>query len=42
MHRISLTGYSYDELLQLAKDLRSRLERNRRVKEVDIHGTGSW
>ncbi|NGP90091.1 efflux RND transporter permease subunit [Fodinibius halophilus] len=42
MHRISLTGYSYDELLQLAQDLRGRLKKNRRVKEVDIHGTGGW
>lgn len=41
-HRISLTGYSYDELLTLAQDLRSRLMQNRRVEEVDIHGTGSW
>jgi multidrug efflux pump subunit AcrB len=41
-HRISLTGYSYDELLALARDLRSRLKQNRRVQEVDIHGTGSW
>ena len=41
-HRISLTGYSYDELLALARDLRSRLMQNRRVQEVDIHGTGSW
>jgi multidrug efflux pump subunit AcrB len=41
-HRVSLTGYSYDELLDLARDLRSRLMQNRRVQEVDIHGTGSW
>ncbi len=39
-HRISLSGYSYDELLQLAHDLSSRLKQNRRVREVDIHGTG--
>ncbi|MCW9706176.1 efflux RND transporter permease subunit [Fodinibius salsisoli] len=41
-HRISLTGYSYDELLSLARDLRGRLMQNRRVQEVDIHGTGNW
>jgi len=41
-HRISLTGYSYDALLQKARDLRSRLKQNRRVQNVDIHGTGSW
>ncbi|MGD8427405.1 MAG: efflux RND transporter permease subunit [Balneolaceae bacterium] len=39
-HRISLTGYSYDKLLQLAKALRRRLKKNRRVKEVDINSTG--
>lgn len=40
--RISLTGYSYDELLALARNLRNRLMQNKRVQEVDIHGTGSW
>ncbi|MDR8394567.1 efflux RND transporter permease subunit [Aliifodinibius sp. S!AR15-10] len=39
-HRVSMTGYSYDELLRLAEDLRSRLMKNRRVEGVDIHGTG--
>lgn len=39
-HRITLTGYSYDELLRLAENLRGRLQQNRRVEEVDIHGTG--
>ncbi|TYP93625.1 Multidrug efflux pump subunit AcrB [Fodinibius salinus] len=41
-HRITLTGYSYDKLLGLAKNLRTKLKKNRRVKEVDIHGTGGW
>src|SRR5699024_4711791 len=41
-HRISLTGYSYEGLLTMAKDLRRRLKQNRRVQGVDIHGTGSW
>jgi|GEM_PF-325760 len=39
-HRISLTGYSYDKLLQLAKELRRRLKKNRRVQNVDINSTG--
>jgi len=38
--RIYLSGFSYNELLDLAKDLRSRLKQNRRVREVDIHGSG--
>jgi multidrug efflux pump subunit AcrB len=41
-HRISLKGYSYERLLQLAQNIRSRLQQNRRVQNVDIHGTGSW
>jgi len=40
-HRISLAGYSYDKLLQLAKELRRRLKKNRRVRNVDINST-SW
>jgi len=39
-HRILLKGFSYDELLDLARDLEGRLKRSRRVREVDIHGTG--
>jgi multidrug efflux pump subunit AcrB len=39
-HHISLKGFSYDQLLGLAEDLRTRLQQNRRVREVDIHGTG--
>ncbi len=38
--QITLTGYSYDKLLQLAKNLRRRLKQNRRVREVDISGSG--
>jgi len=37
---IFLKGYSYNDLLALARDLRARLKENRRVREVDIHGTG--
>lgn len=36
---INLKGYSYDELLGLAKDLERRLKRNRRVQEVDINSS---
>lgn len=38
--RITLKGYSYDKLLQLAKNLRQRLKQNRRVRSVDINGSG--
>ena len=38
--RISLTGFSYDELLLLAEDIAARLKRNQRVQEVDIHTVG--
>jgi len=36
-HRIRLRGYAYEELLNLAKDLKRRLEKSRRVREVDIN-----
>ncbi|MDZ7715089.1 MAG: efflux RND transporter permease subunit [Balneolaceae bacterium] len=39
-HRISLKGFSYDQLLELAQNLQNRLKENRRVREVDIHDTG--
>ncbi len=35
--RITLTGYSYDQLEMVAEDLRRRLMRHRRVQEVDIN-----
>lgn len=38
-HSIQLKGYSYDELLNLAKDLERRLTTNRRVREVDINSS---
>jgi hydrophobic/amphiphilic exporter-1 (mainly G- bacteria), HAE1 family len=38
--RIRLYGFSYDELLALAEDIRHRLMRHPRVQEVDIHGVG--
>ncbi|MCC5906899.1 MAG: efflux RND transporter permease subunit [Balneolaceae bacterium] len=38
--RITLRGFSYDELLLLAEDIAARMKRNPRVREVDIHSTG--
>lgn len=38
-HTIHLVGYSYDELLNLAKDLERRLKASRRVREVDINSS---
>ncbi|MDR9418605.1 efflux RND transporter permease subunit [Gracilimonas sp.] len=38
-HSIRLEGYSYSELLNLAKDLERRLKTSRRVQEVDINST---
>ena len=38
--RITLRGFSYDELLFLAEDIATRLKRNQRVREVDIHSVG--
>lgn len=41
-HTIRLRGYSYDELLNLAKDLERRLLTNRRVRSVDINRGYYW
>jgi hydrophobic/amphiphilic exporter-1 (mainly G- bacteria), HAE1 family len=38
--RVTLRGFSYDELLLLAEDIAARLMRNQRVQEVDIHSVG--
>ncbi|MEX1011034.1 MAG: efflux RND transporter permease subunit [Balneolaceae bacterium] len=38
--RITLRGFSYDELVTLAEDIAWRMKRNPRVQEVDIHNTG--
>lgn len=38
--RISLRGFSYEELLLLAEDIAARLKTNPRVREVDIHSVG--
>lgn len=38
-YSIKLTGYSYDELIELAEVIKKKLEKNRRVKDVDINST---
>ena len=38
-YSINLNGYAYDELEELANDLKNRLEKNRRVREVDINAS---
>lgn len=38
--RVTLRGFSYDELLLLAEDIAARMKRNQRVTEVDIHSVG--
>lgn len=38
-HSIHLTGYSYDELYNLAKDIERRLVKNRRVRDVDVNSS---
>ena len=38
--RITLRGFSYDELYALAEDIERRMKRNPRVQGVDIHGVG--
>lgn len=37
--RITLTGYAYNELYDLAREIQRRLEKNRRVREVDINNS---
>lgn len=38
--RITLRGFSYDELYALAEDIERRMTRSPRVQGVDIHGVG--
>jgi multidrug efflux pump subunit AcrB len=38
-YTIDLQGYAYDELEELANDIKNRLEKNRRVREVDINAS---
>ncbi len=41
-HRIRILGYSYEGVRQLALDLKTRLEKINRVRDVDINGSGGW
>ncbi len=41
-HRIRILGYSYEGVRQLALDLKTRLEKFPRVRDVDINGSGGW
>ena len=41
-HFIRVKGYSYEGVLQLALDLKARLERIPRVRDVDINGSSRW
>lgn len=40
--RITLTSYSYNELYNLAREIQRRLEKNRRVREVDINNSSYY
>lgn len=40
--RIVLEGYNYDQLYQYAGLLKSKLEENERVKDVEITGSTAW
>lgn len=40
--RITLTGYAYNELYDLAREIQRRLEKNRRVREVDINNSSYY
>ena len=40
--RITLTGYAYEELYNLAREIQRRLEKNRRVREVDINNSSYY
>lgn len=40
--QIKLTGYNYEELYALCENVKSDLEGNKRVKDIDIVGSVSW
>ncbi len=40
--RIILEGYNYDQLYRYAEQLKSKLEENERVKDVEITGSTDW
>ena len=41
-YNIRLTGYSYNELYDLAREIERRLVRNRRVRNVDVNSGYYW
>jgi len=40
--RISLKGFSYDELQKLSVELKQKLEQNKRVRNVETNKSGFW
>jgi multidrug efflux pump subunit AcrB len=40
--RIIVEGYNYDQLYRYVEQLKSRLEENERVREVEISGSAGW
>lgn len=40
--QIILNGYNYDQLYRYAEQLKSKLEKNERVKEAEISGSSGW
>jgi hydrophobic/amphiphilic exporter-1 (mainly G- bacteria), HAE1 family len=41
-YRITLLGYNYERLAEIAEDLGARLERNARIEEVDTNATAGF
>jgi hydrophobic/amphiphilic exporter-1 (mainly G- bacteria), HAE1 family len=41
-YRITLLGYNYDRLTEIAEDLGARLSRNARVQEMDTNASARW
>ncbi|MFA5667846.1 MAG: efflux RND transporter permease subunit [Balneolaceae bacterium] len=41
-YTIRLTGYSYDELYDLAREIERRLSKSRRVREIDINSSSYY
>lgn len=40
--RLEITGSNYDQLAEVARDIRNRLNKNRRVRDIDINDSNSW
>jgi hydrophobic/amphiphilic exporter-1 (mainly G- bacteria), HAE1 family len=41
-YRVTLLGYNYERLAEIAEDLGARLERNARIEEVDTNATAGF